>query len=217
MSKREEISPNGDKRYVRRDHRGQFKTEVDGGKSLSADGRQKAKHESKLRQGDRGDHHERKPLQLKGDPLDRPFCVSAGRPGRIARPLVQRGRGSALALRRSNPSRRAIRVTVVGWATRMTVHSKMRPLPSSMRRPRRLNSFSIRALSHHPGRDDAQRVAQTSIILWYRYLLASGFGADLDSVQLGLSLSLGLIPKAWRYHGPIEAIPHPGHFCSHQL
>jgi hypothetical protein len=59
MSKREEISPNGDKRYVRRDHRGQFKTEVDGGKSLSADGRQKAKHESKLRQGDRGDHHER--------------------------------------------------------------------------------------------------------------------------------------------------------------
>jgi hypothetical protein len=57
MSKREEISPNGDKRYVRRDDKGQFKTEVDEGRSLSADARQKAKHEAKPGQGDRGDHH----------------------------------------------------------------------------------------------------------------------------------------------------------------
>jgi hypothetical protein len=57
MSKREEISPNGDKRYVRRDAKGQFKTEVDEGRSLSADARQKAKHDAKPGQGDRGDHH----------------------------------------------------------------------------------------------------------------------------------------------------------------
>ncbi|HEY3889762.1 MAG TPA: hypothetical protein VGL73_14380 [Caulobacteraceae bacterium] len=57
MSKREEISPKGDKRYVRRDDRGRFKTEVDEGRSLSADARQKAKHDAKPGQGDRGDHH----------------------------------------------------------------------------------------------------------------------------------------------------------------
>jgi len=56
MSKREEIEPNpGDKRYVRRDGDGQFKSEVDEGRSLSADSRQKAKHTAKPGQGDRGD------------------------------------------------------------------------------------------------------------------------------------------------------------------
>ena len=34
MSKREEIAPHGDKRYVRRDQDGQFKTDVDEGKFL---------------------------------------------------------------------------------------------------------------------------------------------------------------------------------------
>ncbi len=57
MSKREQISPNGDARYVRRDDQGQFKTEVDKGKSLSADARHKAQHDTKPGQGDRGDHH----------------------------------------------------------------------------------------------------------------------------------------------------------------
>jgi hypothetical protein len=57
MSKREEIAPNGDKRYVRRDDKGQFKTEVDEGKSLSADAHHKAKHDAKPGQGDKGDHH----------------------------------------------------------------------------------------------------------------------------------------------------------------
>lgn len=55
MSKREEIAPHGDKRYVRRDDQGQFKSEVDVGRSLSADRRQKAKHEARPGQGDRGD------------------------------------------------------------------------------------------------------------------------------------------------------------------
>jgi hypothetical protein len=56
MSKREEIAPNGDKRYVRRDDKGHFKTEVDEGRSLSSDRQRKAEHESKPGQGDRGDH-----------------------------------------------------------------------------------------------------------------------------------------------------------------
>ena len=56
MSKRELIEPHkGDKRYVRRDDQGQFKTEVDEGRSLAADQRQKAKHTAKPGQGDRGD------------------------------------------------------------------------------------------------------------------------------------------------------------------
>ena len=56
MSKREEIEPTpGDKRYVRRDGQGQFKSEVDEGRSLAADQRQKAQHTAKPGQGDRGD------------------------------------------------------------------------------------------------------------------------------------------------------------------
>ena len=55
MSRREEISPNGDTRYVRRDDKGQFKTEVDKGASLSADSRHKAKTVAKPGQGDKGD------------------------------------------------------------------------------------------------------------------------------------------------------------------
>jgi len=55
MTKREEIAPHGDKRYVRRDVKGQFKSEVDEGKSLSADRRHKAKHAAKPGEGDKGD------------------------------------------------------------------------------------------------------------------------------------------------------------------
>ena len=57
MSKREEIAPNGDKRYIRRDHKGRIKTSVEEGASLSADARHKAKAAAKPGQGDRGDHH----------------------------------------------------------------------------------------------------------------------------------------------------------------
>ena len=54
-SKRELIDTGTDKRYVRRDEKGQFKDVVDVGKSLAADRRQHAKTESKSGQGDRGD------------------------------------------------------------------------------------------------------------------------------------------------------------------
>jgi hypothetical protein len=55
-SKRELIEPQrGDKRYVRRDEEGQFKKEVDVGKSLAADRRTNAKTRVKSGQGDRGD------------------------------------------------------------------------------------------------------------------------------------------------------------------
>lgn len=53
--KRELIEPNGDKRYVKRDAKGQFKESDDVGKSLSADSRQHAKTKSKPGYGDKGD------------------------------------------------------------------------------------------------------------------------------------------------------------------
>jgi len=57
MTKREEIAPNGDKRYIRRDDQGRIKSSVEEGASLSADARRKAKATAKSGQGDRGDRH----------------------------------------------------------------------------------------------------------------------------------------------------------------
>ena len=54
-SKRELISPNGDKRYVRRDEQGRFKESDDVSRSLSQDRRRTAKTDAKPGQGDRGD------------------------------------------------------------------------------------------------------------------------------------------------------------------
>ena len=55
MSKRELIDTGTDKRFVRRDEKGQFKESVDVGRSLAADRRQHAKNEAKPGEGDRGD------------------------------------------------------------------------------------------------------------------------------------------------------------------
>jgi hypothetical protein len=55
MAKRELIDTGTDKRYVRRDSKGQFKESDDVGKSLAADRRTKAKTTSATGQGDRGD------------------------------------------------------------------------------------------------------------------------------------------------------------------
>ena len=53
---RELIEPHkGDKRYVRRDKKGQFKDVVDVGRSLAADRRQQAKKTVKKGEGDKGD------------------------------------------------------------------------------------------------------------------------------------------------------------------
>jgi hypothetical protein len=54
-SKRELIDTGTDKRYVRRDEKGQFKESDDVGRSLSQDIRRKAKTPVKSGQGDRGD------------------------------------------------------------------------------------------------------------------------------------------------------------------
>jgi hypothetical protein len=54
-SKHELIAPRGDKRYVRRDKKGEFKKEVNVGRSLAADRRSKSKKVVKKGQGDRGD------------------------------------------------------------------------------------------------------------------------------------------------------------------
>ncbi|MET0347932.1 MAG: hypothetical protein ABW031_05375, partial [Methyloceanibacter sp.] len=54
--KRELIEPHkGDKRYVRRNKKGEFKEVDDVGRSLSADRRRKAKTVTKAGQGDKGD------------------------------------------------------------------------------------------------------------------------------------------------------------------
>jgi hypothetical protein len=53
--KRELIDTGTDKRYVRRDDKGQFKESDDQGRSLSQDIKHKAKTTVKSGQGDRGD------------------------------------------------------------------------------------------------------------------------------------------------------------------
>lgn len=55
MAERELISPNGDKRYVRRDDEGRFGESDDVGRSLAADRRQHAATSKPRNQGDRGD------------------------------------------------------------------------------------------------------------------------------------------------------------------
>lgn len=54
-SKRELIDTGTDKRYVRRNEKGQFAEVVDVGKSLSQDRKKKAKTVAPKGQGDRGD------------------------------------------------------------------------------------------------------------------------------------------------------------------
>ena len=54
-SKRELIDTGTDKRYVRRDEKGQFKESDDVGRSLSQDIKRHAKKTVKSGQGDRGD------------------------------------------------------------------------------------------------------------------------------------------------------------------
>lgn len=55
-SKRTLIEPHkGDRRYVRRNKQGEFKTEVNVGRSLAADRRTKSKTKAGKGQGDRGD------------------------------------------------------------------------------------------------------------------------------------------------------------------
>ena len=53
--KRELVNTGTDKRFVRRDGKGQFKESDDVGRSLSTDRKRNAKTASKSGQGDRGD------------------------------------------------------------------------------------------------------------------------------------------------------------------
>ncbi|MEO5904675.1 MAG: hypothetical protein ABIQ55_11720 [Gemmatimonadaceae bacterium] len=54
-SKRTLIAPNGDKRYIKRNAKGQITESDDQGRSLSADSRKKAKKTVKAGYGDKGD------------------------------------------------------------------------------------------------------------------------------------------------------------------
>ena len=58
-SKREEIDTGSDKRYVRRNDKGQFKESDDMGRSLAQDVRKKAATKVPAGQGDRGDQKRR--------------------------------------------------------------------------------------------------------------------------------------------------------------
>lgn len=58
-SKRELINTGSDKRFVRRDEEGRFDEEVDVGRSLAQDRRQKARTVVPPGQGDRGDQKRR--------------------------------------------------------------------------------------------------------------------------------------------------------------
>jgi hypothetical protein len=57
---RELIDTGTDKRYVRRDDKGQFKESDDVGRSLSQDVKKEAKTKVKAGQGDKGDQKKRK-------------------------------------------------------------------------------------------------------------------------------------------------------------
>lgn len=57
--KRELIDTGTDKRYVRRDAKGQFEESDDQGRSLAQDVKQKAKTEVESGQGDRGDQKQK--------------------------------------------------------------------------------------------------------------------------------------------------------------
>jgi hypothetical protein len=58
--KRQVIAPRGNKRYTRRNKRGQFTEQVDVGRSLAQDRRRRAKHEAAPGQGDKGDRRMRR-------------------------------------------------------------------------------------------------------------------------------------------------------------
>ena len=58
--KRELISPNNDKRLIRRDEKGRIKESDDLGKSLSQDVKKAAKTTVKSGQGDRGDQKKKR-------------------------------------------------------------------------------------------------------------------------------------------------------------
>ena len=58
--KRTLIEPKGDKRYIKRDEKGQIKESDDQGKSLSQDVKQAAKNKVKPGYGDQGDQPSKK-------------------------------------------------------------------------------------------------------------------------------------------------------------
>jgi hypothetical protein len=57
--RRELLSPRGDRRFVRRNAKGEFKESDDAGRSLTGDRRRKAKRSAPKGQGDRGDRAKR--------------------------------------------------------------------------------------------------------------------------------------------------------------
>ena len=67
-SKRTLIEPKGDKRYIRRNDKGQITESDDVGKSLSQDVKKTAKTKVKAGQGDKGDQPSKKVASKKASP-----------------------------------------------------------------------------------------------------------------------------------------------------
>ncbi len=65
IGKRTLIAPKGDKRYIRRDEKGQITESDDQGKSLSQDVKKSAKTKVKPGYGDRGDQPQKKSASKK--------------------------------------------------------------------------------------------------------------------------------------------------------
>ncbi len=63
--KRTLISPNNDKRYIKRNEKGQIKESDDQGKSLSQDVKKSAKNKVKPGYGDQGDQPQKKAAATK--------------------------------------------------------------------------------------------------------------------------------------------------------
>ncbi|TDH28585.1 hypothetical protein EXU57_00465 [Segetibacter sp. 3557_3] len=76
-AKRTTIAPRGDKRYIKRNEKGQIVESDDVGKSLSRDIKQRAKKRVKPGQGDQGDQSRRKPAKASAKK-----AVPAGAPSK---------------------------------------------------------------------------------------------------------------------------------------
>ena len=91
MAKRELIETSSDKRYVRRNKRGQFNESDDVGRSLAADRRRRAKTKAKRGEGDKGDRPRTKTKRKAAK-------KSAGRKGAARKSVKKAGRKAQIVL-----------------------------------------------------------------------------------------------------------------------
>jgi hemerythrin superfamily protein len=121
-SKRETVTPRGDRRFVRRDEQGQFRESAEAGRSLGVDIRQRARRTVEKGEGDRGDQ------QARGESGGR----SSGRSGGRRTSSTRRGSGRGGSRARRSSSKRSGR-TARSRRSRSTSRSR----GTRSRKPRR--------------------------------------------------------------------------------